>query len=153
LKFQASVDATPLETIVGYQGRIWVDREDSRVLRLETISVEIPAGFPITAAKSVIDYDWVSINEVSHLLPSRAVIELTSHLGVQTEQTRNDILFRGYRKFGTEVKITDINEKDFPADKPEETDSTKQPAPPIDSKTPIDPNKPPPVPILKPKKP
>jgi len=153
LKFQASVDATPLETIVGYQGRIWVDREDNRVLRLETISVEIPAGFPITAAKSVIDYDWVSINEVSHLLPSRAVIELTSHLGVQTEQTRNDILFRGYRKFGTEVKITDINEKDFPPDKPEESDSTKRPAPPIDSKTPIDPNKPPPVPILKPKKP
>ena len=153
LKFQASVDATPLETIVGYQGRIWVDREDSRVLRLETISVEIPAGFPITAAKSVIDYDWVSINEVSHLLPSRAVIELTSHLGVQTEQTRNDILFRGYRKFGTEVKITDINEKDFPPDKPEESDSTKQPVAPIDSKTPIDPNKPPPVPILKPKKP
>lgn len=157
LKFQASVDATPLETIVGYQGRIWVDREDNRVLRLETISIEIPAGFPITAAKSVIDYDWVSINEVSHLLPSRAVIELTSHLGVQTEQTRNDILFRGYRKFGTEVKITDINEKDFPPDKLEETDSTKQPAvPPAANKqpdAPIDPNKPPPVPILKPKKP
>jgi hypothetical protein len=147
LKFQASVDSTPLETIVGYQGRIWVDREDNRVLRLETISVEIPAGFPITAAKSVIDYDWVSINDVSHLLPSRAIIELTSHLGVQTEQTRNDILFRGYRKFGTEVKITDIDEKDFPPDKPEETAPNKQPA------GPIDPNKPPPVPILKPKKP
>jgi len=150
LKFQASVDATPLETIVGYQGRIWVDREDNRVLRLETISVEIPAGFPITAAKSVIDYDWVSINEVSHLLPSRAVIELTSHLGAQTEQTRNDILFRGYRKFGTEVKITDIDEKDFPPDKPEETDANKQPAAPNKQPAaPIDPNKPPPVPILR----
>jgi hypothetical protein len=150
LKFQASVDAAPMETIVGYQGRIWVDREDNRVLRLETISVEIPAGFPITAAKSVIDYDWVSINEVSHLLPSRAVIELTSHLGVQTEQTRNDILFRGYRKFGTEVKITDINEKDFPPDKPEDADPNKQPKEP---EAPFDPNKPPPPPILKPKKP
>jgi hypothetical protein len=156
LKFQASVDATPLETVVGYQGRIWVDREDNRVLRLETISVEIPAGFPITAAKSVIDYDWVSINDVSHLLPSRAVIELTSHLGVQTEQTRNDILFRGYRKFGTDVKIIDIDEKDFPADKPEEADSTRQSAPANATRQPdgpIDPNKPPPVPILKPKKP
>ena len=151
LKFQASVDSTPLETIVGYQGRIWVDREDNRVLRLETISVEIPAGFPITAAKSVIDYDWVSINDVSHLLPSRAIIELTSHLGVQTEQTRNDILFRGYRKFGTEVKITDINEKDFPPDKPEETVPNKQA--PTPAEVPIDPNKPPPVPILRPKKP
>jgi hypothetical protein len=149
LKFQASIDSAPLETIVGYQGRIWVDRDDNRVLRLETISVEIPAGFPITAAKSVIDYDWVSINDVSHLLPSRAVIELTSHLGAQTEQTRNDILFRGYRKFGAEVKITDVNEKDFPPDKPEETDPNKQPAAPIDANTPPDPNKPPPVPILK----
>lgn len=145
LKFQASVESTPLETIVGYQGRIWVDREDNRVLRLETISVEIPAGFPITAAKSVIDYDWVSINDVSHLLPSRAIIELTSHLGTQTEQTRNDILFRGYRKFGTEVKITDINEKDFPPDKPEETVPNKPP----ESNEPPDPNKPPPVPILR----
>jgi len=149
LKFQASIDSAPVGTIVGYQGRIWVDRDDNRVLRLETISVEIPAGFPITAAKSVIDYDWVSINDVSHLLPSRAVIELTSHLGAQTEQTRNDILFRGYRKFGAEVKITDINEKDFPPDKPEETDPNKQPAAPIDANTPPDPNKPPPVPILK----
>src|SRR6478672_13320223 len=145
LKFQASLESNPLETIVGYQGRIWVDRDDNRVLRLETISVEIPAGFPITAAKSVIDYDWVSINDVSHLLPSRAIIELTSHLGVQTEQTRNDILFRGYRKFGTEVKITDINEKDFPPDKPEESVPNKPP----DSNEPPDPNKPPPVPILK----
>jgi hypothetical protein len=79
------------------------------------------------------------------LLPSRAIIELTSHLGAQTEQTRNDILFRGYRKFGTEVKITDINEKDFPPDKPEETVPNKPP----DSNEPPDPNKPPPVPILR----
>jgi hypothetical protein len=133
LKFQSSLEAAPIETIVGYRGRIWVDATDNRVLRLETISVEIPSGFPITEAHSVIDYDWVSINDVSHLLPSRAIIELTSHLGSRSEQTRNDILFRGYRKFGTDVKIIDIDERDFPADAPEE-----------------DPNKPPTAPILKP---
>ena len=131
LKFQASIDAAPLETIVGYRGRIWVDREDNRVLRLETISVEIPAGFPISDARSVIDYDWVTISDVSHLLPSRALIELTSHLGVRSEQTRNDILFRGYRKFGTDVKIIDIDDKDFPPDAPEETDPNKPPTPPV----------------------
>lgn len=120
LEFQAGIDATPVKTVVGYRGRIWVDRDDNRVLRLETISVEIPPDFPITAARSVIDYEWVTINDVSHLLPSRAIIELTSRLGARTEQTRNDILFRGYRKFGTEVKITDIDETDFPADAPEE---------------------------------
>ena len=91
-----------------------------RVLRLEDISTEIQPGFPITAASKIIDYDWVTINDVSHLLPSRAVVELTAHDRGQTEQTRNEILFRGYRKFGAEVKIIDIDEKDFPPDKPEE---------------------------------
>ena len=108
------------ETVSGYSGRIWVDRENYRILRLEDISTEIEPGFPITAASKIIDYDWVSINEQTHLLPSRAVVELTAHDRGQTEQTRNEILFRGYRKFGAEVKIIDVDEKDFPADKPEE---------------------------------
>src|SRR5213594_1936644 len=129
LKFQESITSTPLQATVGYRGRIWVDRETNRVLRLESISTEIPPDFPITAAKSLIDYDLVTINEQVHLLPSRAVIELADHLGNQREQTRNDILFRGYRKFGAEVKIIDIDEKDFPPDKPEE-ELKKPEAPP-----------------------
>jgi len=108
------------QTISGYRGRIWVDRENYRVLRLEDISTEIEAGFPITAASKMIDYEWVTINEQPHLLPSRAVVELTDRYQGQTEQTRNEILFRGYRKFGAEVKIIDVDEKDFPPDKPEE---------------------------------
>ena len=43
---------------------------------------------------------------------------------------RNEILFRGYHKFGAEVKIIDIDEKDFPPDKPEETEPKKPEAPP-----------------------
>lgn len=108
--------------VTGFRGRIWIDRETNRVLRLEDISTEIPGDFPVTAATSTIDYDWVSINEQRHLLPSRAVVELTARVGAQTIQTRNEILFRGYRKFGAEVKIIDIDEKDFPPDKPEETE-------------------------------
>lgn len=115
--------AAEIHVLVGYRGRIWVDRETNRVLRLEDISTEIPAGFPITAASSVIDYDWVTINEQAHLLPSRAIAELTTVVGQRKQQTRNDILFRGYRKFGTEVKITDIDEKDFPPDQPEPPDN------------------------------
>jgi hypothetical protein len=113
------------QTIAGYRGRIWIDRENNRVLRLEEISTEIDSGFPITAANTMIDYDWVTIAEKEHLLPSRAVVELTSRDRGQTEQTRNEILFRGYRKFGAEVKIIDIDEKDFPPDKPEETEPKK----------------------------
>jgi hypothetical protein len=141
------------EIIVGSRGRIWVDRENYRVLRFESIATEIESDFPITAESKLIDYSWVTINEKEHLLPSRAIVELTAREGLQTEQTRNDILFRGYRKFGTEVNITDINEKDFPPDKPEDTAPNKPPSASIDSNKPIDPNKPPPVPILRPKKP
>jgi hypothetical protein len=117
------------ETISGYRGRIWIDRENYRILRLEDISTEIEPGFPITAASKIIDYDWVSINEVPHLLPSRAVVELTARDRGQTEQTRNEILFRGYRKFGAEVLIKDVDEKDFPADKPEEEPKKPQTPP------------------------
>ena len=117
------------ETISGYRGRIWVDRENYRILRLEDISTEIQPGFPITAASKIIDYDWVTINEQPHLLPSRAVVELTAHDRGQTEQTRNEILFRGYRKFGAEVKIIDVDEKDFPPDKPEEEPKRPETAP------------------------
>ncbi|MFS8086592.1 MAG: hypothetical protein ACMG6H_13245 [Acidobacteriota bacterium] len=123
--------------VTGFRGRVWIDRETNRVLRLEDISTEIPGDFPVTAATSTIDYDWVAINEQPHLLPSRAVVELTARVGAQTIQTRNEILFRGYRKFGAEVKIIDVDEKDFPPDKPEEPEPARpenkpalKPAPP-----------------------
>jgi hypothetical protein len=117
--------------VVGFRGRVWIDREANRVLRLEDISTEIPGDFPVTAANSTIDYDWVTINELQHLLPLRAVVELTARVGAQTIQTRNEILFRGYRKFGAEVKIIDIDEKDFPPDKPEQTEPAKPEGPPV----------------------
>jgi hypothetical protein len=65
------------------------------VLRFESIATEIESDFPITAESKLIDYSWVAINDKEHLLPSRAIVELTAREGVQTEQTRNDILFRG----------------------------------------------------------
>jgi len=123
-------DSRELETIVGSRGRIWVDREANRVLRLENISTEISSDFPITAASKVIDYDWVMINEQQHLLPSRAVLEMTDRRRGQTYQTRNDILFRGYRKFGSELKIIDIDDKDFPPDEPEKSIPPPKPVKP-----------------------
>ena len=55
---------------VGSRGRVWIDRETNRVLRFEQIATEIPGDFPITAASTLIDYDWVTINENKYLLPS-----------------------------------------------------------------------------------
>lgn len=107
------------ETVTGYRGRIWVDRETFRVLRLEDTATDIPAGFPITAAESNIDYDWVTINEKKYLLPSNAEIKLTARVGSQSIQTRNEIRFRNYQKFGAEVKIIeDIGDDEDEPPKP-----------------------------------
>jgi hypothetical protein len=105
---------------VGSRGRVWIDRETNRVLRFEQIAMEIPGDFPITAASSVIDYDWVTINENKYLLPTHSEILLTSVSGNRSRQSRNEIRFRGYQKFGAELKVIDeIDEKDFPPEKPE----------------------------------
>jgi hypothetical protein len=108
--------------ITGYRGRIWVDRESNRVLRLENMSTDIPADFPITAASSLIDYDWVTINERKYLLPSYAEIKLTAGLGDRHIQTRNQIRFRNYQKYGAEVKIIedieDFEDEKEPEKKP-----------------------------------
>ncbi|HEY6188265.1 MAG TPA: hypothetical protein VIW80_11325 [Pyrinomonadaceae bacterium] len=93
------------QTRTGDRGKIWIDRELNRVLRLESISTEIAAGFPITEASRSIDYDWVTINERPYLLPSHAEVLMTSSYEGQSIQTRNDIRFRNYQKFGAEVKI------------------------------------------------
>lgn len=100
---------------VGSRGRVWVDRENNRILRFEQIATEIPAGFPITAASSIVDYDWVTISEKQYLLPSQANIFITSSHRGQVLQSRNQIRFRGYQKFGAELKVIDeIDEDDFP---------------------------------------
>jgi hypothetical protein len=105
---------------VGSRGRLWIDRETNRVLRFEQIATEIPSGFPIRAASTVIDYDWVNIAEQKYLLPSHSEILMTMVSSNVSRQSRNEIRFRSYQKFGAELKVIDeIDEKDFPPDQPE----------------------------------
>jgi hypothetical protein len=109
------------EVVTAYRGRVWVDRENFRVLRAESVAVGIPADFPIRSAVTTIDYDWVAIAGQKYLLPARSVGELTSPAGDVTVAERNDILFRGYQKFGTELKIIEediIDGEPPPEEKP-----------------------------------
>jgi hypothetical protein len=100
---------------VGSRGRLWIDRETNRVLRFEQIASEIPPDFPITAARTLIDYDWVTIGENKFVLPIRSEVLITGVNKTQVIQSRNEIRFRGYQKFGAELKVIDeIDEKDFP---------------------------------------
>ena len=105
---------------VGSRGRVWIDRETNRVLRFEQIATEIPGDFPITAASTVIDYDWVTIGDNKYLLPTHSEILLTTTNRSMSIQSRNEIRFRSYQRFGAELKVIDeIDEKDFEPDKPD----------------------------------
>ena len=104
---------------VGSRGRVWIDRELDRVLRFEQIATEIPPDFPITAASSLIDYDWFNINERKYLLPTHSEILLTTINPKFVLQSRNDIRFRNYQKFGAELKVVDeVGEDDDPPPPP-----------------------------------
>lgn len=104
---------------VGSRGRIWLDRETNRVLRFEQIATEVPYEYPITAAASIIDYDWVAISDQKYMLPTHSQILMTQTNKSMTVQSRNEIRFRGYQKFGAELKVIDeIDEEDFPPEKP-----------------------------------
>ena len=139
----------------GYRGRVWLDRETYRVLRLESIATDIPNRYPVTAASRVIDYEWVTINEREYLLPSRADVQLAARVQRDKFYSRNDIRFRGYRKFGAEVKI--IEEDDIPVTENEEPPKPQPqpeakpaaPAPPVYDKDGV-PLPPPPKPVKKP---
>ena len=98
--------------ITGMGGKIWIDRESSRVLRIETDATQIPEGFRITAARRLIDYDWVKIADGTYLLPSLSDVRLTIREGNTLFDTRNLIRFREYQKFGSEVRILDEDVED-----------------------------------------
>ena len=97
-------------TISGIKGKIWIDLENFRVLRLESIATEIPHDFPITAASRNVDYDWVTIANQKYLLPVLSEVRLTSHYDKELIESRNLIAFRNYQKYGTEVKVLDEDE-------------------------------------------
>ena len=107
--------------ISAHRGKVWVDREHARILRVETEAYDIPASFPITGAAQSIDYDWVTIpGQGDYLLPSRSLALLTRLSRGETVQFRNEINFRNYQKYGTELKILDddIIDEEVPQETP-----------------------------------
>jgi hypothetical protein len=116
--FEISVDKKPESitaagsgsTVTGMRGKIWIDRELARVLRVESAATDIPVDFSVRAASRIIDYDWVKISDEKYLLPSQSDVRLTSRYGKEMYETRNVIRFKEYQKYGSEVKILDDDE-------------------------------------------
>lgn len=87
-----------------YGGAIWIDKDSSRVLRIELSAQKIPRAFPLDTVESAVDYDYVLIGDGKYLLPVHS--EALSCRRGTGECTRNVIDFRNYKKFGAETSIT-----------------------------------------------
>jgi hypothetical protein len=116
------LDAGDASVIAAHRGKVWVDREKARVLRVESEAFGMPVTFPITGATLALDYNWVTIpGQGEYLLPSRSVVVITRASRGESAQSRNEIRFTNYQKYGTELKILDddILDEEPPAETPE----------------------------------
>lgn len=91
----------------GEKGKIWIDRETFRVLRVEYVLTDIEPSFAVKAVSKTIDYDMVEIAGEKYLLPTISDFRGTVENGRSREEQRNVIRFKNYQKYGTEVKILD----------------------------------------------
>jgi hypothetical protein len=91
----------------GEKGKIWIDRETFRVLRVEYVLTDIEPSFAVKAVSKIIDYDMVEIAGEKYLLPTLSDFRGTVESGRSREEQRNVIRFKNYQKYGTDVKILD----------------------------------------------
>jgi hypothetical protein len=87
-----------------YKGRIWVDKETRRVLRIEQVAVNLPRDFGFDSEETSIEYGFATIEGRPYLLPA---VSVNMACGTGTSScSRNRIEFRNYRKFTSDSKIT-----------------------------------------------
>lgn len=101
----------------GEKGKIWIDRDTFRVLRVEYVLTDIQPSFAVKAVSKTIDYDMVDISGEKYLLPTISDFRGTVESGRTREEQRNVIRFKNYQKYGTEVKILDDDIKPEPEPK------------------------------------
>jgi hypothetical protein len=103
------VEAASQTYLPAYTGTVWIDKENSRVLRIEMAATGVPRAFPLDTVESAVDYDYVLIGDSKFLLPVHSEA-LSCERGTK-ECSRNVIDFRNYRKFSADTSITfDPNE-------------------------------------------
>jgi hypothetical protein len=90
-----------------YHGLVFVEKGPNVILRV-TVEPDIPVSFPIQEVHEVIDYNYVDISGQKFLLPLVAEVRMRH----DRFANKNDIEFRGYRKYTTEsnIKFEDAEE-------------------------------------------
>jgi len=98
------IEAPSQYVLPAYRGAIWIDKETSRVLRIEMQAYHLPEQFPFDKVESATDYEFIRIGgEHEYLLPVHAET-LTCERGTNN-CSRNVIDFRNYHKYTGEAEI------------------------------------------------
>jgi hypothetical protein len=87
-----------------YSGRVWINTETGRVMRIERQADEIPEAFPFKAVEQTLDYDTVMLSGHKILLPVES-----SNLACDRNSpacSKNVIQFRDYKEFRGDASIT-----------------------------------------------
>jgi len=87
----------------GYSGRIWIDKDSGRLLRLERQADSIPEEFPTDHIEQSVDYAFIMLGERKVLLPSDSE-NLSCERG-SPSCSRNVIEFRNYKEFRGKATI------------------------------------------------
>lgn len=91
----------------GEKGKMWIDRDSFRVLRIEYVLTDIEPSFAVKAVSKSIDYDMIEIAGEKYLLPMISDFRGTVESSGKRFESRNVIRFKNYQKYGTDVKILD----------------------------------------------
>ena len=88
--------------VVGYEGSVYADPATGAVWRISYAAKDIPPQIQTRQISTEVDYAETAIGTKTYLLPTQASVTLL----LWTKQIRNELEFRGYRKFEAESSVT-----------------------------------------------
>lgn len=97
------ISANGRSVMPAHHGKVWIDAETGRALRVETEATYLPHDFPLASGLAVLEYGEVEIDGRSYLLPSRAENTFCERGSVVC--SRLDIHFLDYRRFTSESTL------------------------------------------------
>lgn len=110
------------DIVPAYRGLVYIDKDMEVILR-STLEPILPAGFGVKQASVVLDYDFANIGDNQYLLPIKVLV--LSRVGRIT--TKNEVEFRLYQKYGTNVTLKFDTENPPPPLPDDATKDTQQP--------------------------
>jgi hypothetical protein len=85
----------------GQHGFVYVDRHTHQIVRIVAVANTIPEKFPVRHSTTMLDYGFADVGGRQFLLPLRAEVRM----GTASIETRNEVEFHSYKRFGAESSI------------------------------------------------